>query len=45
MMACDENNPQALILRRSFSAVSKDEGVSRVHWILLRDGRFATSSG
>ena len=35
----------ALILRAAGGGVSKDEGVSSVLWTLLRDGRFATSSG
>jgi hypothetical protein len=37
--------PQALILRTAGGGVSKDEGDSSVHWILLRDSHFVTSSG
>jgi len=40
------SSPAALTLRRTAQqSVSKGEGVSSVHWILLRDARFAGSSG
>jgi hypothetical protein len=31
------HSPQALILRRCVSTVSKDQGVSSARWSLLRD--------
>jgi hypothetical protein len=36
---------QALILRAAKGGISKDEGASREHWILLRDADFVRSSG
>jgi len=35
----------ALILRRTFRFVSKDEGVFSARWILLRDAAYRGSSG